>query len=123
MAALVQDLRLDCPRTWVRCEDSMVKLDANMDALSLRQSVQWQTKRFITPGPSVGCLRWLDIKEYKVIVVVYIKTYKRQLNGAAEAGCCCFPINVAAVAGQAVVADVGLRFVRCGVPLDHDDGW
>lgn len=32
-----------------------MKLDANIDAVILRQSVQWQTNVSISPGPDVGC--------------------------------------------------------------------
>lgn len=39
---------------WVRYASSMVKFDANIDAVILRQSVQWQTNVPTRPGPSVG---------------------------------------------------------------------
>lgn len=46
--------RFDSPRRCVRCVERMVKLDANMEAVILRQSVQWHTNVFLRPGASVG---------------------------------------------------------------------
>ena len=47
-------VRLARPRRCFRCVSATVKLDANMDAVILRQSAQLQTKVLIRPGPSVG---------------------------------------------------------------------
>lgn len=46
--------RLSRPRRCLRWVSSTMKLDANMDAVILRQSVQLQTKVFTRPGPWVG---------------------------------------------------------------------
>ena len=54
VTGLYHDLRLSRPRTCTRYLLSMAKLDANMEAVSLRQSVQLQTKVLIRPGPSTG---------------------------------------------------------------------
>lgn len=47
-------VRLARPRRCFRCVLATVKLDANMDAVILRQSEQLQTKVLIRPGPWVG---------------------------------------------------------------------
>ncbi|KAJ6597667.1 hypothetical protein DFH09DRAFT_1071648 [Mycena vulgaris] len=39
----------------LRCMSAMTKLEANIDAAILRQSVQLQTKVSSSPGPCVGC--------------------------------------------------------------------
>lgn len=44
-------LRLVRPRRCFRCESATVKLEANIDAVILRQSVQWQMNVLIRPGP------------------------------------------------------------------------
>lgn len=40
----------------------MVKFDENIDAVSLRQSVQLQTKVLTRPGPSVGYERACSVR-------------------------------------------------------------
>jgi hypothetical protein len=47
-------VRLSSPRTKRVCESSEVKLVANMEAETLRQSVQWQTKVPWRPGALRG---------------------------------------------------------------------
>jgi hypothetical protein len=46
--------RLSRPRKCFKWGSRMVKLDANMDAVILRQSVQWQRVVLPKPGPCVG---------------------------------------------------------------------
>lgn len=47
-------VRFSRPRKCFRCVFATMKLEANMDAVILRQSVQLHTKVSIRPGPSVG---------------------------------------------------------------------
>ena len=49
---------LSWPRTWTRCVLATEKLDANIEAVILRQSVQWQRKVLTRPGPEVGKESW-----------------------------------------------------------------
>jgi len=39
----------------------MMKLDANIDAVILRQSVQWQRNVSTRPGASVGCIMVIEV--------------------------------------------------------------
>lgn len=52
-----------------------VKLDANMEAVTLRQSVQWHTKVLTKPGPDVGCGNDL-------LILILIRVSKLQLTKA-----------------------------------------
>jgi hypothetical protein len=45
----------------------MLKADVNMDAVILRQSVQWQAKVLSRPGPEVGNYSW-TAPQYQVAV-------------------------------------------------------
>lgn len=47
-------LRFARPRTCFRWEFAIVKQDENIDAVILWQSLQWQRKVLINPGPWVG---------------------------------------------------------------------
>lgn len=47
--------RLDSPRRCLRWEERTVKLEANMEAVILRQSVQLQMNVVTKPGPWRGC--------------------------------------------------------------------
>lgn len=47
----------------------MMKLDANIEAVILRQSVQWQRKVSTRPGASVG---WMMVIEVNIeVILVY----------------------------------------------------
>ena len=48
------EFRLSRPRRWTRCVSAIMKLEANIEAVILRQSVQWQRKVLRRPGPWVG---------------------------------------------------------------------
>ena len=50
-------VRLDWPRIWVRCESRTVKLEAIIDAVILRQSLQLQTNVATRPGAFVGWIQ------------------------------------------------------------------
>jgi hypothetical protein len=55
MFAWPYTVRFSRPRTCVRWVSAMVKLEANIDAVILRQSVQLQMNELTNPGPWVGC--------------------------------------------------------------------
>ena len=45
---------LSSPRKCLRCVSATTKLEANMEAVILRQSVQWQRNVSTRPSPEVG---------------------------------------------------------------------
>jgi hypothetical protein len=47
------------PRRWVREESFTTKAVVRTEAVSLRQSRQWQTKTWVRSSPSTGCLMQL----------------------------------------------------------------
>ena len=49
--------REDSPRVWTREESLTTKAVVRTEAVSLRQSVQWQTKTWVRSSPSTG---WVD---------------------------------------------------------------
>ena len=58
----VNSLVLSRPRIHLRCVSLMVKLDANVEAVTFLQSEQWQTNVFTNPSSVSGCYRELDIE-------------------------------------------------------------
>jgi hypothetical protein len=64
---------LSRPRKCFKWGSRMVKLDANIDAVILQQSVQWQRVVLPRPGPCVGyrlegsirTRRWINLEESK----------------------------------------------------------
>jgi hypothetical protein len=44
------------PRMWVRAVFLTTKAVVRTEAVSLRQSLQWQTKTWVRSSPSTGCL-------------------------------------------------------------------
>lgn len=57
-----KDFRLSLPRRCCRCSSAMMKLEANIEAVILRQSAQLQRKVPTRPGPSVGWAGVLDVR-------------------------------------------------------------
>jgi hypothetical protein len=77
---------------------SITKLDANIEAVILRQSVQWQMNVSIRPGAWVGWGALLEMR-YRSTV---LGTYETELHSAAKA-CGCCPVSV----GPAILAGAG----------------
>jgi hypothetical protein len=50
----------DSPRRWVSEESFTTKAVVRTEAVSLRQSLQWQTKTWVRSSPSTGCC-WLSV--------------------------------------------------------------
>jgi hypothetical protein len=72
-----------------------MKLEANIEAVILRQSLQLQTKVSTRPGEVVGCwfgaLVWAFLSFFLWLGWWWIEghaTYEEALDGAAEAGGC-----------------------------------
>lgn len=65
-----------------------MKLEANIEAVILRQSLQLQTKVSTRPGAVVGWLWEGWLARGSVLGYVVAWTYKEALDGAAEAGGC-----------------------------------
>lgn len=72
-----QLVRFSWPRRCLRYLSSTVKLDANMEAVTLRQSAQLHTKVLMRPGPWVGCggVRHV-LNERACIMTRWYQTYK-----------------------------------------------
>lgn len=64
-----------------------MKLDANIDAVILRQSVQWQRNVSTRPGPSVGYSSPLMLNSRSLVLSMRY-TYKGKLYGATVACSC-----------------------------------
>jgi hypothetical protein len=84
----------------------MTKLDANMDAVILRQSVQLHTNVSTRPGAVTGC---------GTLAALLVEgeageeeTNECELHGAAETGCGRFVVSGPPVAGEACEGHVGL---------------
>ena len=124
--------KLSWPRRCFRCVSRTTKLDANIDAVILRQSVQLQTKLSVRPGACVGLGFGNDVRTEEAGELgrdrtgkkggqvcctwtsrLRCQTYKCQLYSTTEACGCRFIFFGPAVTGGASQRDVGFGFI-CG---------
>lgn len=82
--------RTACPRKCFRWVSWTMKPVECIEAVILWQSVQLQINETTNPGPWVGYSLNRLFSSFSSGNIVGIEAYKRQLHGAAEAGCGCF---------------------------------
>lgn len=65
--------RFSFPRTCTRCVSRTVKLDANMLAVILWQSAQWQMKVSTRPGEVSGTRSWTALQKQVAVAWVGVE--------------------------------------------------
>jgi hypothetical protein len=84
---------------WV---SAIVKFEANMEAVILRQSVQLQRNVLTNPGPLVGCLRSCQHQEMKCGNMSLRKPKQEDLRAALTNPNCTAPQKQVAVASSSL---------------------
>ena len=103
------------PRMCLKYSFLMAKFEANIDAVSFRQSVQLQTNVLTSPGPSTGFGKGSSTYEESSKK----STYECQLDCSAKTCCCCQTIFISSICSNTVVCYIRLALIACCKPFCH----